>query len=143
MKQMPIRFVGNVEGKEVPFGICDVLVTDGFTGNILLKYSEGFGKFFLKKLKTVFLRNVLTKISYLLTKKSLMEIKDQFNASKYGGALFLGLSKPVIKSHGSSDAEAIRASVHQAVTFVEQKTIEKMADKIQSAVTATAKPTEG
>jgi len=143
MKQMPIRFVGNVEGKEVPFGVCDVLVTDGFTGNILLKYSEGFGKFFLKKLKTVFLRNVLTKISYLLTKKSLMEIKDQFNASKYGGALFLGLSKPVIKSHGSSDAEAIRASVHQAVTFVEQKTIEKMADKIQSAVTATAKPTEG
>ena len=136
LKNMPVNFIGNVEGKEVPCGVCDVLVTDGFTGNILLKYSEGFGKFFLKKLKTMFLKNVLSKISYLLTKKSLMEIKDQFNASKYGGALFLGLSRPVIKSHGSSDAEAIRASVHQAVTFVEQGTIEKMREKIQMAVSA-------
>ncbi|MBQ9121597.1 MAG: phosphate--acyl-ACP acyltransferase, partial [Clostridia bacterium] len=135
-------FVGNVEGKEVPFGVCDVLVTDGFTGNILLKYSEGFGKFFLKKLKKMFLTNIRSKLAYLLTKKSLMEIKDQFNASKYGGALFLGLTKPVIKSHGSSDAEAIRASVHQAVSFVENKTIEKMTEQIQAAVSTTPKPTE-
>ena len=77
-----------------------------------------------------------------MVKKSLKGIKDQFNASKYGGALFLGLAKPVIKSHGNSDAEAIRASVHQAVAFVEQNTIEKMADQIRNAVSAQKTPTE-
>ncbi|MBO5110051.1 MAG: phosphate acyltransferase PlsX [Clostridia bacterium] len=142
LKGMPVNFVGNVEGKEVPTGVCDVLVTDGFTGNILLKYTEGFGKFFLKKLKTLFSANFRSKLAYLLTKKSLMGIKEQFNASKYGGALFLGLAKPVIKSHGSSDAEAIRASVHQAVAFVEQNTIEKMADQIRRAVSSESKPAE-
>ena len=142
LKEMPVHFVGNVEGKEVPTGVCDVLVTDGFTGNILLKYSEGFGKFFLGKLKKLFTKNLLTVLSYLMVKKSLKGIKDQFNASKYGGALFLGLAKPVIKSHGNSDAEAIRASVHQAVAFVEQNTIEKMADQIRNAVSAQKTPTE-
>ena len=139
LKNMPINFVGNVEGKEVPTGVCDVLVTDGFTGNILLKYSEGFGKFFLGKLKKLFKKNIFSMLAYGLVKKSLMEIRDQFNASKYGGALFLGLAKPVIKSHGSSDAEAIRASVHQAVAFVEQNTIEKMADQIRGAFGAAEK----
>lgn len=133
MKTMPINFVGNVEGKEVPFDACDVLITDGFTGNILLKYSEGFGKFFLKKLKGLFAQNIKTKMSYLLAKSSLMKLKDDFNTSKYGGALFLGLSKPVIKAHGSADALAITISIRQAISFVEQDTIRKMSEQIAAA----------
>lgn len=133
MKTLPINFVGNVEGKEVPFSACDVLITDGFTGNILLKYTEGFGKFFLKKLKGLFSGSIKTKMSYLLVKSGLMKIKEDFNTSKHGGALFLGLSKPVIKAHGSADALAITISIQQAIAFVEQDTIRKMAEQISAA----------
>ena len=113
------HFVGNVEAKEVPFGACDVLVTDGYTGNILLKYTEGMGRFMLGTLKGLFRRNLLTKLSAMLMRKNLYAVKDRFDVSEYGGAPLLGLSKPVIKAHGSSDAKAIRNAVRQAIRFAE------------------------
>ena len=119
LNECGLNFVGNVEAKEVPFGICDVLVTDGFTGNILLKTIEGMGKFMLGTLKEVLTTNVVTKVSTLTMKEKIKEMKFRFDSSEHGGAPLLGISKPVIKAHGSSDAKAIKNAVRQAIFFVE------------------------
>ena len=113
-----LNFIGNVEGKEIPFSPCDVLVTDGFTGNIVLKYTEGMGRFMLSTLKTLFTKNATTKVAALAMKGQLSALKKQFDASEYGGAPLLGISKPVIKAHGSSDAKAVKNAVLQAVAFL-------------------------
>ncbi|MBQ8175318.1 MAG: phosphate acyltransferase PlsX [Clostridia bacterium] len=114
-----LDFVGNVEGKEIPFSPCDVLLADGFTGNIVLKYTEGMGKFMLKTLKELFTKNSATKLAALAMKNQLTELKHQFDASEYGGAPLLGISKPVIKAHGSSDAKALKNAVVQAIAFIQ------------------------
>ncbi len=119
-----INFVGNVEAKELPFGACDVIVCDGFTGNILLKSIEGMGKFFMKTLKNVFYENIITKISALLVKGKIGTVKKQFDSSEHGGAPLLGISKPVFKAHGSSDARAVMNAVRQAKNFVETGVID-------------------
>ncbi len=116
-----LNFVGNVEAKEVPFGVCDVLVTDGFTGNIFLKCIEGMGKFLMGTLKDVLTTNLVTKVSTLTMKDKIKEMKRRFDASEHGGAPILGICKPVIKAHGSSDAKAIKNAVRQAIFFVETK----------------------
>ncbi len=114
-----LNFVGNIEGKEVPFDVCDVLVCDGFTGNIFLKTVEGMGKFLLKTLKDVFYTNIATQVSALTMKNKIKDMKQKFDASEHGGAPLLGISKPVIKAHGSSDANAIKNAVRQAIYFIE------------------------
>ncbi len=113
-----LNFVGNVEGKTIPLGSCDVVVTDGFTGNILLKVIEGMGKFFGGALKDLFHTNTTTKLSGLMIRNKLGDFKKRLDPSEHGGAPLLGISKPVIKAHGSSDANAIKNAVHQAMTFV-------------------------
>ena len=119
-----LEFVGNVEGKAVPFDVCDVLVTDGYTGNIFLKTIEGMGKFMLSTLKEVLTTNIVTKVSTLTMGKKIDELKHRFDASEHGGAPILGISKPVIKAHGSSDANAIKNAVRQAISYVETGIIE-------------------
>ena len=121
LSESGLNFVGNVEAKEVPFGACDVLVTDGFTGNIFLKSVEGMGKFLLGTLKDVLTTNLVTKVSTLTMKDKIKDMKHRFDASEHGGAPILGISKPVIKAHGSSDAKAIKNAVRQAIFFVETK----------------------
>ena len=113
-----LNFVGNVESKEVPFGVCDVLVCDGYTGNIFLKAVEGMGKFLMGTLKDVLRTNVVTMASTLTMKNKIKELKTQFDSSEHGGAPLLGISKPVIKAHGSSNAKAIKNAVRQAIFFV-------------------------
>ncbi len=119
LKESGLNFVGNVEGKELPFDICDVIVTDGFSGNIFLKTVEGMGKFMLRLLKEVFYTNIATKVSALTMKAKIKELKHKFDANEHGGAPILGISKPVIKAHGSSDANAIKNAVRQAIHYVE------------------------
>jgi glycerol-3-phosphate acyltransferase PlsX len=114
-----INFVGNIEGKDIPFDACDVLVTDGFTGNVVLKLAEGMGKMMLKTMKELFTSNALTMISAGLMKAKLGELKARYDASEHGGAPILGIRKPVIKAHGSSDAKAIMNAIRQAKKFVE------------------------
>jgi len=126
-----IRFAGNIEGKEVPTAPCDVLVTDGFTGNVTLKLVEGMAKFLFGTLKEMFTQNMMTKMSYLMMKDQLRQMKHQFDASEYGGAPLLGLQKPVIKAHGSSDAKAICNAVRQAEAFVKTGVIGQIADVMQ------------
>ncbi|MBQ3065865.1 MAG: phosphate acyltransferase PlsX [Clostridia bacterium] len=122
-----ICFVGNVEGKEIPFGKCDVLVADGFTGNIILKLIEGMGSFLMKRMKKMLFSSLATKLSAVLLKKQLKQFKQDFDASEHGGSPFLGISKPVIKAHGSSDARAILNACKQAVRFTENGVIGEIA----------------
>ncbi|MFA5561354.1 MAG: hypothetical protein WDA00_01765, partial [Eubacteriales bacterium] len=118
LNQPALNFIGNVEGKDIPFGTCDVLVTDGFTGNILLKYTEGMGKFMMRLLKDVLTTNFVARVSAMTMKDKLGILKKRFDASEHGGAPLLGISKPVIKAHGNSDAVAIKNAVFQAMNFV-------------------------
>ena len=123
-----INFIGNIEGKQIPFSACDVLVCDGFTGNIILKLPEGLSSFLLKKLKAVMTSNVFTKVSALSMKGKLTEMKKEFSASDYGGAPMLGISKPVIKAHGSSGAEDIKNAAKQAIAFINTGVIREISD---------------
>ena len=118
LSESGLNFVGNVESKEVPFGACDVLVCDGFTGNIFLKSIEGMGKFLMGTLKDVLRTNFVTMASTLTMKTKIKELKTQFDASEHGGAPILGISRPVIKAHGSSNAKAIKNAIRQAIFFV-------------------------
>lgn len=112
-----IHFVGNVEGNAVAFGVCDVLVTDGFTGNIFLKGTEGLGKMLLGKLKSMFKEAPLGFVAYFALKKQIKGLKKQFDSSEHGGAPILGVQKPVIKAHGSSNAKAFKNAIRQAINF--------------------------
>ena len=122
-----INFIGNCEGKTVPFGECDVLVCDGFTGNITLKLLEGMGKFMSKTLKDLFHANPAAMIGGALTLKQTKALKKRLDPKEYGGAPFLGLAKPVVKAHGSSDAYSFRSAIKQVMTYCQGGTIEKIA----------------
>lgn len=119
LKSADINFVGNIEGKDIPFNKCDLVVTDGFTGNVLLKVVEGMGGYMIKLLKEMFYANTKTKLGALLVKSELGGMKSKMDARTYGGAPILGISHPVIKAHGNSDAIAIRNAIRQAIRFVE------------------------
>lgn len=125
-----VDFVGNVEGKEIPFGKADVLVCDGFTGNVVLKTIEGMGKFAMGELKHIFKKNPLTMFSATLIKGGLRSLKKKFDASEHGGAPLLGIRKPVIKAHGSSDARAIMNAVRQAKVFADTGLIDEIGVKL-------------
>ncbi len=123
-----INFVGNIESKEIPNCPCDVLITDGFTGNITLKLIEGFGSFMFSSLKEIFTTSFMTKMAFLPLKKHLKKFKKTFDASEYGGAPLLGLKKPVIKAHGSSKANDIKSAIRQAIQYCESNIIEKISN---------------
>ena len=127
LKDSSVNFIGNVEGKEVPYGKCDVLVTDGFTGNIVLKLSEGLSAFLMKKIKKLFMANLITKLSSVLFKKPLTSLKKEFSAKEYGGAPFLGIAKPVLKAHGNADAETMKNAILKAKLYYETGIIDEIA----------------
>ncbi len=126
-----LNFVGNVEGSMVPLGACDVAVCDGFTGNVLLKTIEGVAKFMAGAIKGVFTRNTATKLGYLVCKKGMDEFRDLFNQDKIGGAPFLGIAKPVIKAHGSSNEIAVMNAVRQAIAYTKSGMIHEVEQNIQ------------
>ncbi len=122
-----INFVGNIEAKEIPNSPCDVLVTDGFTGNITLKLTEGMGKFIGRSLNDIFRANIFTKLAYIFTfKGKIKKFKSKLDASEYGGAPLLGLTKPVIKAHGSSKAKEIRIAIRQAIEYSKSNIIDEV-----------------
>ena len=114
-----LHFIGNIEAKEAVKGGCDVVVADGFSGNVMLKSIEGTGSFLGKELKGMFLKNLGTKVAALLVKSGLDAFRDRLNPDTVGGTPFLGLQKTVIKAHGSSGARAIENAIYQAVRAVE------------------------
>ena len=122
-----INFKGNVEGREIFKGPCDVLVCDGFTGNIVLKMVEGGGKFVKTCLKKIFYRNILSKIAYLFAKSSVKALQKEMDYSIYGGAPFLGIAKPVIKAHGSANHISIAVCIGQAKRYAQSGMIDYIA----------------
>lgn len=114
-----LNFIGNVEGTDVFAGKADVIVADGFSGNIMLKTAEGTIKFLMKNIKGCLTASFSAKLGALLVKKNLGKLKKMMDVSEVGGTAFLGIQRPVIKAHGSSDARAIRSAVKQAIAFVQ------------------------
>ena len=125
-----IHFTGNVEGRDVAFGVCDVVVADGYSGNIFLKTMEGVGLYFADMLKGMFTKNAQTKLAALLCKQGLRDFKKTLDYSEVGGSPLLGLCKPVIKAHGSSNAKAIQNAVRQAKEFAEGRITESIVSDI-------------
>ncbi len=117
-EQGMINFVGNVEARDVPLDAVDVVVADGFSGNILLKSIEGTAIFMAGIMKSMFKKNLLTKIAALLCKDGIAAFKKRMDYREVGGTVLLGITKPVVKAHGSSDARAIRSAVKQAMDAV-------------------------
>ena len=115
-----LNFIGNIEAKEAIKGGCDVVVADGFSGNVMLKTIEGVGSFMGKELKGMFLSSLKTKIAALLVKNGLAAFKERLDPDTIGGTPFLGLRKPVIKAHGSSKARAVENAVYQAAAAAEE-----------------------
>ena len=114
-----LNFIGNIEAKEAIKGGCDVVVADGFSGNVMLKTIEGVGSFMGKELKGMFLSSLKTKIAALLVKNGLAAFKERLDPDTIGGTPFLGLRKPVIKAHGSSKARDVENAVYQAAAAAE------------------------
>lgn len=114
-----INFIGNIEAGDAMLGGADVIVADGFAGNVLLKGMEGTAKFLMKELKKAFLSSTKSKLGALLLKDGISDMKKLLDPSEVGGTPFLGISKPVIKAHGSSDARAICNAVLRAKEFAE------------------------
>ena len=113
-----LKFIGNVEARDALFGGVDVLVADGFSGNVLLKGIEGTAMMLMKELKKIFYKNTKNKLAAAMLKNDVYSLKALLDPSEVGGTALLGISKPVIKAHGSSDARAIRSAVRQTIAFM-------------------------
>ena len=122
--------MGNVEGKEAVYGTVDVIVSDGYSGNIFLKTMEGTGGFMAKQLKAMFKKNLLTKLAAVLVSGGLRDFKKMMDAGEVGGTPLIGISKPVIKAHGSSNAYAIKNAVRQAKQYVSSGIIESITENV-------------
>lgn len=123
LKNSNINFIGNIEARDLPEGVADVMVCDGFVGNIILKLTEGVAMSLLGQIKDAFMTNTKSKIGALLVKPSLKSLKEQLDYREYGGAPLLGTKKPVIKAHGSSDAYAIKNAIGQSINFIKEDVI--------------------
>lgn len=132
LKQAPINFVGNVEARDLLSGVADVVVTDGFSGNIALKTVEGTAMNMFKMIKATFMSSLKTKLAAAVLKKDLKGLKDQLDYAEYGGAALFGLKAPVVKAHGSSNDRAIYSAIKQTMIMVEHRVSETIADTVQS-----------
>ncbi|MGN7478634.1 phosphate acyltransferase PlsX [Solibacillus silvestris] len=131
LKEADFNFEGNVEARELLNGIADVVVTDGFTGNMVLKTIEGTAGTVFKMLKETLFSTTKTKIAAALVKNDLKQLKNKMDYTEYGGAALFGLKSPVIKAHGSSNARAIYSAIRQATIMVEHEVCETIAKTIE------------
>lgn len=128
-QELNINFIGNVEGRDAFTGNVDIVVTDGFTGNIFLKAIEGLGKFVKRTLSESLKRNLLSKIAAIPSLPAINRFAKTVDYKEYGGALFLGVKKPVVKAHGSSDEKLFEFTIKQAEQFVKNKAVEKLTEE--------------
>jgi glycerol-3-phosphate acyltransferase PlsX len=126
-----IHFVGNIEGRDILNGDVDVIVTDGFSGNIALKSIEGTASVLMKCIKESMMSSLKGKLGALLAKDSLYSLKDRFDYKSVGGALMVGFEKAVVKAHGASDEKAFENAMELALKMVEQDVVNKMKEGLQ------------
>ena len=132
LEKAPLNFTGNVEARDLPFSKCDVVVTDGYTGNIALKLYEGMGLYFGKTLKNMLTSNIKTKLAALLLTNQVNAFKKSMDYSEVGGAVLMGISGTVIKAHGSSDGKAFYNAIRQAKECVEAGVTDSISAYIES-----------
>jgi len=128
-----VNFSGNIEGRDVLAGDVNIIVCDGFIGNILLKFGEGMGMMIFDTLKEMFSKNWLTKLSALITKKGLREFKKTFDYTEYGGVPLMGINGNVIKSHGSSNAKAIKNAILVASNLAKNSVLQQIKEEFQNS----------
>ena len=133
LRESGLNFVGNIEARDIPANAADVVVADGFTGNVILKMMEGTADVIMRNVKGIFLTNLRTKIAALLVKPYLKDFKKKMVTSEYGGAPLLGVSKPVIKTHGNSKAPAVKNAIRVAAEFAGKGVIEQIAAAVKPA----------
>ena len=126
MKNADYNFVGNIEGRQIPFGDADVVVADGFAGNLILKTYEGVAKVLMNGIKDIFKKNLFSKLCALGIMGGINDMKKQFDYKEYGGAVLLGVKKPVVKAHGSADARTFKNAIKQAVWFLDNNLIDEI-----------------
>jgi len=134
LKKADINFIGNVDGKDIFTGIADVIVCDGFTGNVVLKISEGLADAIVKILKREIAEQSVGRIAYLLMKSALISFKKKTDYDEYGGAPLLGINGTCIISHGRSSAKAIKNALRVAADFSEKRVYEVIASKIEKGM---------
>lgn len=131
LKASPLNFVGNAEGKDIPWGIADVVVTDGFTGNVAIKLAEGVVKYLLDVLKEELMAHNVSKVGAVLAKPAFAAVKRRLDYREYGGAPLLGVDGVVIVGHGRSDALAIRNGIRMAAQTVENGVLEAIKEGVE------------
>lgn len=130
LSQSNLNFVGNVEGRDIPADACEVLVTDGFNGNMILKTYEGVAIELMNKIKSVFKKNIKNKLAASMIMKDLKILAKEMDYNEYGGAAIMGVNKPVFKAHGSSKAKTIKNAIKLTMQFVEGNVIEEISKNI-------------
>ena len=131
LKEADLNFIGNVEARDVPKGACDVIVCDGFTGNIILKLTEGFAWNLLKTMKKKFTDGLSAKMGAVLLAGKVKEIKDEFDYSEYGGAPILGVNGHVIKIHGSSGATAVKNAIIKGIPYAQENVVGRITSAME------------
>ena len=131
LKNMDLNFIGNIEGRDVIDSKADVIVCDGFTGNIMLKTCEGVAMGMMKLMKETLMSSTKGKLGALLIKDDLRKLKSFLDYSEYGGAPFLGVKGGVIKAHGSSDGKAFKNAIRQSKQFYDNKVLDKIKEQLE------------
>ncbi len=139
MKEAPYNFVGNIEIRDIPSGGTDIVICEGFTGNVILKMYEGAAGVILSNIKRVFKTSIITKLAYLLISGPMKGFKKKMDYKEFGGAPLMGIAKPVIKGHGSSDARAFKNAIRQAMNYAQSGAI----DEITKCVASVKKEDDG
>lgn len=140
LSKAPLNFIGNVEAREVPRGACHVLVCDGFSGNVVVKLTEGVAGFLMSMIKGVFMRNLFSKLAALMIKSGLSELKRKLDYTEYAGAPLLGVDGAVIKSHGNSGAKVIAAAIRQADGYAKSGAVAKIAEEMPKVMALMKEP---
>ncbi len=131
LKNSNINFIGNIEARDIVYGVCDVCVCDGFVGNVVLKNTEGLASGIMSMIKEEITKTTVSKIGAMLIKNSLKGLKKRFDYKEYGGAPFLGINGIMIKAHGSSDKKAIKNAIRQGKLLYDNRCIELITDEIK------------
>ncbi len=131
LKESSLNFIGNVEARDLPYGVCDVVVCDGFTGNMILKTYEGVAKALFGKVKQLFKKSAKNKLAAAMVMKDLKAMASEFDYNEYGGAPIMGTAKPVFKAHGSAKAKTFKNALRLTRDYVEGNVIEEIAKAIK------------